>query len=43
MRENLDYDKRKSKCDKRKKRNPYRQSAKRRYKINHAKKKTNEG
>lgn len=28
------YDKRKSKCDKRKKRNPYRQSARRRYEIN---------
>ncbi len=30
-----------SKCDKRKKRNVYRQSNRRRYKINNAKKKTN--
>ncbi len=40
MEENLNYGKRKSKCDKRKKRNPYRQSSRRRYKIN-AKEKTN--
>jgi len=31
MEENLNYDERKSKCDKRKKRSPYRHSARRRY------------
>ena len=38
MKENHLNDRRKFKCDKRKKRDPYRQSAKRRYQINGSKK-----
>ena len=38
MEEKLNYDYRKSKCDKRKKRNPYRHSSRRGYMINGSKK-----